>query len=197
MEKDFKILINASKTLDLSKKSFATKNELCFFDKTKIIASELTNLSSQEIAKNFKVSQKIALQTWNYFQVFDQKFFYAIELYKGTVFKELSLDQYDKAWLNEHVLIMDAFYGLLKPYDLICPYRLDFSYKKLSFQLYPFWTKDIKKFLKKFNLYSIASNEYNKLLEDLPFINLNKELNLKTKKQRGQKLHQVLLNKKI
>ncbi|AAT28071.1 peroxide stress protein YaaA [[Mycoplasma] mobile] len=199
MKKNFKILINSSKTLNINEMVDKKENFDIpfFFEKNLTIAQELIYLSEKQISKNFKISEKVAKKTFEYFQKYNQKLYPAIKIYDGTFFKQLNLNSYDLSWLSEHVLIIDAFYGILKPFDLISPYRLDFKYKNLSFDLYDFWKESINNYLNEFEIYSLASQEFTNLLEKSKYVNLLEKFNLKTKKQRGQKFHEILLKKSL
>ena len=76
--------------------------------------------------------------------------------------------------LNEDVRILSGLYGILKPLDLIYPYRLEmgtrFSCKEDQKNLYEFWgdkvTKALKKELQKDEvIVNLASTEYAKVIK--------------------------------
>lgn len=60
----------------------------------------------------------------------------AFSLYNGTAYKEIApLDSMSKdelAFVSEHIIILSALYGALRPTTLIHPYRLDLSVRLFS-----------------------------------------------------------------
>ena len=95
----------------------------------------------------------------------------AIFMFYGEVYRGLdadSLDENDLAYAQDHLRILSGLYGVLKPLDLIQPYRLEMGaklkyYKKNN--LYQFWGDEITKTIAKDLgdppvLINLASNEY-------------------------------------
>ena len=79
-------------------------------------------------------------------------------------------------YLQNHLRMMTGLYGVLRPLDLIQPYRLEVKTKFLTDSgedLYTFWkrgvTKEIAKALKSSDnpevLLNLASNEYTKMID--------------------------------
>ena len=192
--KNFKIIISPSKTFNLNKEA----EEKLPRPKNILMAKEIFGkIRSWDIDKTkevYKLSDKMTKDVYEMHQAHGQKLYYAIEMYGGEVFKQLKLDEYDKEWLNNHVVILDALYGVKKPYDTIAPYRLDFNVK-FDFNLKNFWKETINNDLKDFELYNLASKEFSSLI-DLPMKEVELESASTIKKQRGLTLHKILKNKK-
>jgi len=126
------------------------------------------------------VSSSLARLNETRYQVFDTDFESvkarpAIFAFKGDVYIGLDVDSlHDDAILfaQNHVRILSGLYGLLRPLDLIQPYRLEMGTKLKNTQgsnLYEFWGNDltamINKDLEESNsqeLINLASNEYYK-----------------------------------
>ena len=74
-------------------------------------------------------------------------------------------------YVDKHLIILSGFYGALKPFDGVTPYRLEMQ-SRLSINdnkdLYEFWSEKITKKLEADLIINLASNEYSKV------INLNK-----------------------
>jgi cytoplasmic iron level regulating protein YaaA (DUF328/UPF0246 family) len=94
------------------------------------------------------------------------------EVYRG--FNIESLDEKHFGKLNEQIRILSGLYGILKPFDLIHPYRLEmgtnYSPKPDQKNLYEFWgdkvTKALKKELSKEEvIINLASSEYSKVIQ--------------------------------
>ena len=96
----------------------------------------------------------------------------AILAFKGDVYQGLdaeSLSETELIWAQKHVRILSGLYGILKPMDLMQPYRLEMGTKfatKRGQNLYDFWSSIITEELNKnfssdnTNLLNLASNEY-------------------------------------
>lgn len=96
----------------------------------------------------------------------------AIDYYDGLVFKYMKKDGWDEddyQFAGEHILIISAMYGLLKPTDNILGYRLDFN--MAGNDHYKYYRDIVNKKLKKELLINLASGEFAKLI-DLKMINI-------------------------
>lgn len=100
----------------------------------------------------------------------------AIFAFRGDTYVGFDVDTLDAKALTfaqEHVRILSGLYGLLRPLDLIQPYRLEMGIKlksKLGKDLYGFWGDDITQAindsLKRSDLViNLASNEYIKAVK--------------------------------
>ncbi|MGP5502807.1 peroxide stress protein YaaA [Psychrobacter faecalis] len=99
-------------------------------------------------------------------------------LFDGDVYSGLDMYQMDKdtaIYVNEHLGILSGFYGVLKPLDLIQPYRLEMGTKlknKRGDNLYEFWGEEVTKTINARMadsedkvLINLASNEYFKVIK--------------------------------
>ncbi|WP_227431226.1 peroxide stress protein YaaA [Psychrobacter sp. I-STPA6b] len=97
----------------------------------------------------------------------------AVYLFDGDVYTGLDVYNMDKdsvIYLNEHLGILSGLYGVLKPLDLILPYRLEMGTKLKNPQgdnLYEFWGEKITQVINERMtdsddkvLINLASNEY-------------------------------------
>lgn len=141
---------------------------LIFNDAKDILLKEAKSLDKETIKQYFKTSDKLTDSTFANFQNYheDSK---AIFTYSGEAFKTLdpkSLSEAELRYLNEHLLIMSAFYGLVKPDNLISLYRLDFV-QKFDLNLKDFWQDRITDYLNKQNkkLINLASNEFSGIID--------------------------------
>ena len=79
----------------------------------------------------------------------------SIYVFKGDVYQGLDIDSFQKKILDfaqKHLRILSGLYGILKPLDVIEPYRLEMGTKlktKNGSDLYDFWGKIFQKKLKK------------------------------------------------
>ena len=99
-------------------------------------------------------------------------------LFDGDVYSGLDMYQMDKdtaIYVNEHLGILSGLYGVLKPLDLIQPYRLEMGTKlknERGNNLYEFWGEEVTKTINARMadsedkvLINLASNEYFKVIK--------------------------------
>lgn len=175
------ILTSPSKTMDKSiYPDFVVPTKPEFLPEAEQLHKILAKLSVKQIENLMEVSTKIATGAKNSFDAWvpahNIKTAYpAMWFYKGDVYRPLELAKYKKAQLNyaqDSLRILSAFYGLIRPFDLIERYRLEMKRKPLGKDLNKFWrnkfTKalnaDIKAKNHKFIL-NLASKEYYKPID--------------------------------
>ena len=189
-----------------------------FTNETKEIINELKKLTPWDIQSIMKVNEKIAFQSYAYFQDFnfDEEGVCGILAYDGLVFKNIKAEDFtqeDFDFANNHVRILDAFYGIVNPLDGVLPYRLEMQYKINinDKNLYKFWEDKLYKKLYSEDkvIINLASEEYAKAVrgfldKDDIFIDIDfkihKDGKLKTmatyaKMARGQMIKYIIENK--
>lgn len=146
----------------------------------------------------------------------------AVFTFNGEVFRGLdprSLSESDLLYAQDHLLILSGLYGILRPLDLIQPYRLEVSSKLKNSQgddLYAFWqkiiiksvTKRLKVSTKPNFILNLASAEYLKVLDlknsklkviDVEFYEFKddkyRQIVIYTKKARGLMARYIIENK--
>ncbi len=201
-----KIIFSPAKTFSLAKPILTNWqiNPL-----TEILLDIVKNMSMNELSSALKLNSKMLETVAEYIEKFDVATTYqAIELYSGTAFKALDAKTLDKDsldYLNEHLLILSAFYGVCKPYDLIKPYRLDFTSKiKVdSLTLKKFWKDYYNSFIAEGEtVVNLASNEFSSLFDkekydwwDFDFYQMEngikKSNSVISKKMRGSYLREI------
>jgi cytoplasmic iron level regulating protein YaaA (DUF328/UPF0246 family) len=140
------------------------------------LISRLSAFRADEIAKKEKVSLRIALSAYESIQTFPLPSTIrkeAVFAYSGNVYDKLhakDLDETTLQFLQRHLCIFSALYGLLRPLDRIKPYRLDMG-SGLIPDLYPFWkekvTRSLVDLLKEndYLLVNLASAEYFRMID--------------------------------
>ena len=156
-----------------------------FYDESQSLVDVLKKFNLEEFKINMNLSDALASKTLEMYQSFDEKN-RAIDTYQGAVFKALNAKDLDQTYLNDHLYIFSALYGILKPNDKISLYRLDYL-SKLDFNLYDFWTEKISYHLNSINktLINLASLEFSKTLNQ-DMLN-NKIITIDFKEQVGDK----------
>jgi len=173
------IVISPAKTLDYETvpktKVFTTPD---YLDRSQQLINRLRNLSSLDISDLMKVSAKIADLNFDRYESWKKPFTVknakqSILAFKGDVYTGLDAESFkadDFKFAQNHLRVLSGLYGLLRPLDLMQPYRLEMGTKlktDIGKNLYEFWGSDITEGLnKQLNkiksnyLINLASNEY-------------------------------------
>lgn len=176
------VIISPAKTQDFSPQERTSLfSEPIFLKESLKLVKELKKQSPQQIASLMSVSDKIAELNYTRFKSFKAPFTpgnakQALLAFKGDVYTDIEVGHYtqeDFEFAQQHLRILSGLYGLLKPLDLIQPYRLEMKIKlenPRGKDLYEFWDNRITKALntgsKKPNptLINLASAEYFKAI---------------------------------
>lgn len=178
-----KILISPAKSI----------NESCVFDslnftqpvfakEAKKLVAKLKKFKPKQLMDLMHISADIAdlnvLRYKNWYlsdeateEVRPAGFLFTGEVYRGLDFASLSDSEMKRA--QEQLRILSGMYGLLKPFDLMYPYRLEMGTKlevnDKAKNLYAFWGDKLTKSLLKETtkeevIVNLASNEYAKAI---------------------------------
>lgn len=146
-----------------------------FLDVTWEILKHLKTLNVDQIKKMLRCNDSIAQAAyWNY-QTMDltKNTVPAILSYQGIQYDYLQadlLDFDDFDFLNEHLVILSGFYGVLKPLDGVVPYRLElnnyFNNGKYR-SLYQLWGDMIYQELIKddHDILDLGAKQYSKIIQ--------------------------------
>jgi cytoplasmic iron level regulating protein YaaA (DUF328/UPF0246 family) len=172
-------VISPAKTLDYETPPTTRKaTQPQFIDRARQLVDDAREMSPQDIRALMGVSENIAELNHARFMNWSAPFSLdnakqALLAFKGDVYTGLEAQTLNAAQLSfaqKHLCILSGLYGLLRPLDLMQPYRLEMGLKfsnSGSKNLYEFWGDDItvalNKQLKKSGspvLVNLASNEY-------------------------------------
>lgn len=172
-------LLSPAKTLDFDSPPVTNKaTNPAFLEQSAQLVDILKQYSPDDLAKLMKLSPKLADLNSNRFQQWTLPFTKenakaAVLAFKGDVYTGLdaeSLTEADFDFAQQHVRILSGLYGVLKPLDLIQPYRLEMGTKLANAQgknLYDYWgdtlTQALNTEVEKSGsrlVVNLASNEY-------------------------------------
>ena len=178
-------LISPAKTLDyettLPTEQFTLPRLL---EQSELLIEDCQKLSATDIASLMSVSEKIATLNVGRFHDWQADFNFsnarqAIFAFKGDVYTGLDayqLNDQSIQFAQEHLRMLSGLYGLLRPLDLMMPYRLEMGTKLQNIRghnLYEFWgdiiTNLINEDLQQSQselLVNIASDEYYKSVKE-------------------------------
>ena len=146
-----------------------------FIDKTLEIQSWLNCKSKEELKTIWKCNEKIAELNFNRLQNMDiyHMLTPAVLSYEGIAFQYMAPSVFENSqfeYVQNHLRILSAFYGVLKPLDGVTPYRLEMQAKVGigdAKNLYEYWGDmlycsviDNSRII-----INLASKEYSKVIE--------------------------------
>lgn len=142
-----KVIISPAKTMQTDPATMPVTKTPAYLEQTRRLLTELKKLSFAELKKLYQASDNITLENKERFAAMNltRDLTAAIFAYQGQVFQHIKADEMDVNeldYLQEHLRILSGFYGLVKPFDGIVPYRLEMG-NKLPIDehknLYEFW----------------------------------------------------------
>jgi cytoplasmic iron level regulating protein YaaA (DUF328/UPF0246 family) len=177
-------VISPAKKLDYSSPiTSAAHTQPELLDHSQELLTGLKTLSPKDVCALMGLSDKLGALNYERFQEWQTPFTTenarpAVLAFKGDVYQGLDADNLsDKqlGWAQDNLRILSGLYGLLRPLDLMQPYRLEMGTKFANERgpdLYQFWgdiiTGEINKLLAGSSdavLLNLASNEYFKSVQ--------------------------------
>jgi len=173
------ILLSPSKTQDFTTPSIIqSPTQANFQIEIQTLVKILKGYSTEDIKRLMSVSDKLAELNYQRFQDFQARFTIqnakpALEAFKGDVYRDIQVQNYNIEQLEyaqSHLRIISGLYGLLRPQDLIQPYRLEMKTKLPNSEgkdLCHFWGSKITAELNKLQepIINLASDECFKVIQ--------------------------------
>lgn len=200
----FTVLIHSSKTM---RSPTATATTPLLIDKTRPLAAYLQTLTTDQLQTAMNISETLShkvhstLAVWN---TEPDRQSLAMDSFVGDIYSGLrarTLSEDDRDYAQQTLRILSGLYGILRPYDGICPYRLEMGYKlpSQSFgSLYKYWGSDIAETLPKKGLVvNLSAVEYTKTV--MPYIDIARVVSPRflTVNPKTGKQGQVIVHTKI
>ena len=175
------IVVSPAKTLDYETPLPISKtSQPVFMKRSAVLVDMLRDFTPKKLGKLMSISDKLAELNVNRYEAWEPKATkknarQALFAFKGDVYQGIDaykLKEADILFAQEHLRMLSGLYGILRPLDLMQPYRLEMGTRldgDHGNNLYDFWgpeiTKALNKQLKKIGsdvLLNLASNEYYK-----------------------------------
>jgi uncharacterized protein len=194
-----KIILSPSKTQSLACPLGNCTKPLFNREKTLFLFDTLKELDEGELGSLFKIKGKLLDYTYSLYQSFDVdgSRFDPISCYDGVVYEALGNGSYttrERNFLEEHLVVISAMYGILEGGMGIWPYRLDFKTRPQNINLYEYWQNEVLKYFSGVDtIINLASEEFSSILKPIWYkvVNINflevdgRVLSYKVKKARG------------
>ena len=170
-----KIILSPAKKMITDTDSIAPDGLPEFIEKTTEIQSWLKSKSKEELKTIWKCNDKITEQNFNRLENMDLYHLLtpAVLSYEGIAFQYMAPSVFEDSqfeYVQNHLRILSAFYGVLKPLDGVTPYRLEMQAKVGigdAKNLYEYWGDmlycsviDNSRII-----INLASKEYSKVIE--------------------------------
>ena len=170
-----KIIISPAKKMRVDNDTFVSLSNPAFLDRTVKLKDELSKMELPTLQKLWECNDEIAELNFKrlHRMNLERNLTPAVFAYDGLQYQHIApnvLDEGALAYLQKNLRILSGFYGMLRAFDGVVPYRLEMQarlacdgYKNL----YAFWnnllydelTKDDREVL------NLASKEYSKAVE--------------------------------
>ena len=165
-----RIIISPAKKMKVDTDSFPYRDLPKFLTNTEEICGQLQSMSYEELKKLWKCNDQIAELNVRRLRDMDLlgRLTPAVLAYEGIQYQYMApgvfTDQ-EYAYIQEHLRILSGFYGVLRPFDGVTPYRLEMqarlrigAYK----DLYAYWGDRLAQtlFAESDSILNLASKEY-------------------------------------
>ena len=165
-----KIIISPAKKMNVDSDSLPCADLPQFLPQTEILFEKLKAMSPADLKKLWKCNDSILQQNvdrlgWVNLR---RNLTPAILAYEGIQYQYMAPNvftgsEYD--YIQQHLRILSGFYGILRPFDGVVPYRLEMQAKlatENAKDLYGFWGKSIAQsiFAETDCIINLASKEY-------------------------------------
>ena len=173
------IVVSPAKSLDFDSRAKTKKySEPQFLDDSAVLMDELKKYQPEQLSELMHISGALGELNFNRNANWQVPFSpenakQAVFAFQGDVYQGMNAQEYSAAEINfaqKHLRILSGLYGILKPLDLIQPYRLEMGSRFKNARgknLYEFWgsklTDHINQELSRQKtklLINLASNEY-------------------------------------
>ena len=153
------ILVSPAKTLDFENPPLVDDStQPLFLDDSQELIDQLKKLSPAKVGKLMSISDKLAKLNADRFKEWQQPLTpetakQSLFAFQGDVYTGLdasTMKKNDVKFAQKHLRILSGLYGVLRPLDLMLPYRLEMGTKfvnKRGQNLYHFWGDSVTEVL--------------------------------------------------
>ena len=173
-----KLLISPAKKMRVERDFLPPETCPALLDHSALLLEHLRSLPLPELKRLLACNDALAQEAYRNFRAMelDRGETPALFAYDGIQYKYMAAGLFTQEQLDyvkEHLRILSGFYGVLRPFDGVSPYRLEMQAKlKTDFcaSLYDFWGEDLARLLDEEGvLLNLASAEYSRsVLPHLP-----------------------------
>ena len=170
-----KIIVSPAKTMVENSDSYIGGSVPKYIDYSLILLDEIRKKSYEELKEIWKCNEKIAKENFDRFKDMNLQgsLTPAIFSYQGIQYQYMAVNVMEASsleYIRENLYILSGFFGILRAFDGVSPYRLEMQAKMEIGEhknLYEFWGDKIyKKIFETVEVViNLASKEYSKTIE--------------------------------
>ena len=170
-----KIILSPAKKMNVNTDTLAPLGLPGYWGETEEILAWLRSKSKEELKALWGCNDKIAETNFERLEYMDlqKQLTPAILSYEGIAYQYMAPALFENGqfdYVEEHLRILSAFYGVLKPMDGVTPYRLEMQAKAAigeAKDLYEFWGSKLYEAVRDDSgvIINLASKEYAKCIE--------------------------------
>ena len=186
-----KIIISPAKKMNVDTDSLAVTALPVFLEQTRILCRSVQEMTFEEAKDLWGCNEKLARLNYRRFQEMDLEgnLTPAVLSYEGLQYQHMAPGVFTweaLSYMDQHLRILSGFYGILRPFDGVTPYRLEMQAKlspdaketpagaggssaENKKYLYGFWGRKLYEELMKENenrtILNLASREYSLAVE--------------------------------
>lgn len=170
--------------MKIDRDSFPIQSKPQFLDKTRILERFLKSRSNEQLKDLWHASENVTKQSILQLENMnlDERLTPAILAFSGIQYQYMAPDLFTQPaldYIQKNLRILSGFYGMLRPFDGVCPYRLELNTKMVGFRdysLYHFWGSDIAEnlFQEDNIVIDLASKQYTRLVK--PYLSQGRQL---------------------
>lgn len=170
--------------MKIDRDSFPIQSKPQFLDKTRILERFLKSRSNEQLKDLWHASENVTKQSILQLENMnlDERLTPAILAFSGIQYQYMAPDLFTQPaldYIQKNLRILSGFYGMLLPFDGVCPYRLELNTKMVGFRdysLYHFWGSDIAEnlFQEDNIVIDLASKQYTRLVK--PYLSQGRQL---------------------
>ena len=170
-----KIIVSPAKTMVENSDSYIGSSVPTYIDYSLILLDEIRKKSYEELKEIWKCNEKIAKENFDRFKDMNLQgsLTPAIFSYQGIQYQYMAVNVMEATaieYIKENLYILSGFFGILRAFDGVSPYRLEMQAKieiGKHKNLYEFWGDKIYKKLFETGevVINLASKEYSKNIE--------------------------------
>ena len=166
-----RIIISPAKKMNDDLDGLPPRELPVLLKETERLLAHLKGLSLPELKKLLSCNDQLAELNYRRFQTMDlrRRLTPALLAYEGIQYRYMAPGVFSQGalvYVQEHLRILSGFYGVLRPFDGVTPYRLEMQAKlKTTFcrDLYDFWGDQLAAALEEKDVVvDLASGEYSR-----------------------------------
>lgn len=179
-----KIIIAPAKKMKRDLDNFPVQTMPQFLNETKVLEQFLKSRNDVQLKELWQASDRVIQSSKTQLDEMDltHRLTPAIIAFSGIQYQYMAPDLFTQPaldYIRKNLRILSGFYGSLRPFDGVCPYRLEMKTQMIGFKdysLYHFWNSKIADEIFRDDdlVINLASKEYSRVIT--PYLSGNRHM---------------------